>query len=92
MIEQSSLDVQPVAIEGTVLTVSTVQNQQWLIEKSDGSTVPIKHSNLPHDQTFGIATGARLRILAEMKTSVSNAGVTKTTYEATHVEKINDES
>jgi hypothetical protein len=45
-------------------------------------------SLLPYEQTVGIATDAPVRITAQMKTSVSNAGVTKITYEATSVERL----
>ncbi|MDH6199025.1 hypothetical protein M2272_005692 [Mycobacterium frederiksbergense] len=88
VIESSHLDVEPVTIEGRILTVSMVQNQEWLIEQNDGTHVSIKHSDLPYDQTVGIATDARVRVIAQMKTSVSNAGVTKITYEATSVRRI----
>ncbi|OBH55022.1 hypothetical protein A5687_03345 [Mycobacterium mantenii] len=88
VIESSHLDVEPVTIEGRILTVSTVQNQEWLVEQNDGTHVSIKHSDLPYDQTVGIATDARVRITAQMKTSVSNAGVTKVTYEAIEVEHL----
>ncbi|TQR82627.1 hypothetical protein D8S82_31035 [Mycobacterium hodleri] len=90
VIESSHLDVDPVTIEGRILTVSTVQNQEWLIEQTDGTHVSIKHSDLPYDQTVGIATDTRVRIEAQMKTSVSNAGVTKVTYEATSVQRLDD--
>jgi hypothetical protein len=86
VIESSHLDVEPVTIEGRVLTVSTLQNQEWLIEQSDGTRVSIKHADLPYDQTIGIATGASVRLTAQMKTSITNAGVTKVTYEARGVE------
>jgi hypothetical protein len=46
-IELSESDTQPVVIEGLVLTVSTVQNQQWLIAPSDGDPIPVKHSGVP---------------------------------------------
>jgi len=91
VIELARLDVDPVTIERRVLTVSTVQNQEWLIEQSDGTRVSIKHSDLPYDQTVGIATDAHVRLSARMKTSVSNAGVTKVTYEATAVERLDGE-
>jgi hypothetical protein len=89
-IELSKSDTQPIVIEGLVLTVSTVQNQQWLISPSDGDPIAVKHSGIPHDQTVGIATHDRIRITAEMKTSVTSAGASKTTYEATQVERLSD--
>ncbi|MGB3476403.1 MAG: hypothetical protein WBA69_16640 [Mycobacterium sp.] len=89
-IELSKSDTQPVVIEGRVLTVSTVQSQQWLIEPSDGDPVAIKHAGIPHEQTVGIATYDRVRITAQMKTSVTTAGVSKTTYEGLTVERLAD--
>ena len=87
-IEASELDIEEVTIEGRVLTVSTVQSQEWLMEQADGTHVAIKHSQLPYEQTSGIATDMWVRIIAQMKTSVSNAGVTRVTYEATSVERL----
>lgn len=89
-IELSESDTQVVVIEGSVLTVSTVQRQAWLIEPSDGEPVAVRHSDVPHEQTIGIATHDLVRITAVMKTSVSTAGVSKTTYEATQVERISE--
>jgi hypothetical protein len=90
-IESSHLDIEEVTIEGRVLTVSTVQSQEWLIEQGDGTHVSIKHSRLPYEQTVGIATDARLRITAQMKTAVSHAGVTRITYEAISVDRLDVE-
>lgn len=89
-IELSASDTQHVVIEGRVLTVSTVQSQQWLIEPNDGDPVAIKHTGIPHEQTVGIATHDRVRVTAQMKTSVSSAGVSKTTYEGLSVERLPD--
>jgi hypothetical protein len=89
-IERSESDSQDVEIEGLVLTVSTVQNQQWLIEPSDGDPIAVRHTDIPHEQTIGIATYDRVRITARMKTSVTSAGVSKTTYEAIRVERLSD--
>ncbi|KUI17396.1 hypothetical protein AU191_08785 [Mycolicibacterium acapulense] len=89
-IERSEIDTQPVTIEGRVLTVSMVESQQWLIEPNEGQPIAVKHAALPPEQTVGIATNDRVRITAQMKTSVTTAGVAKTTYDATRVERISD--
>jgi len=89
-IELSRSDTQPIEIEGRVLTVSTMQKQAWLIEPNDGDPVAVRHSNVPPEQTIGIATHDRVRIVGRLTTSVSTSGVSKAIYEATHVERIVD--
>jgi hypothetical protein len=88
-IELSESDTQPVVIEGLVLTVSTVQNQQWLMRQATAIRSP---SNIlaSHDQTIGISTYDRVRITAQMKTSVSTGGASKTTYEALQIGRLED--
>ena len=51
-IELSESDTEPVIIEGRVLTVSTVQSQQWLIEPTDGDLVVVAGVD---DHDVGIA-------------------------------------
>ena len=91
VIETAELDIDEVDIEGVVLTVSTVQKQAWLIERGVDDLVSVRHGQLPPSQTLGIATGERIRIHAQMRTTVSNTGVTRTVYEAQGIERIPDE-
>ena len=88
VIEAAELDVDDVVIDGVVLTVSTVQKQAWLIQRGPDDLVSVRHGHLPSSQTLGIATGERIRIQAQMRTTVSNTGVSRTVYEAQGVERI----